>query len=255
MNMPIKKSKKTERMTKVEAQVVDALKQANPKTSITLRAVKLLTRLTAYHEVGHVAGRMFTGLEASHCVRMTIIPTGDTFGRVTADDCFDETMIESYPPAMIQRIGMQLLIELLAGRGSIARLSGKNRSDSLECIIHNNPDEWEIEGSDVFKSLRVARIMAGQNGDPWKVLMKAAKWTREMFDIPLVWQTVETLVGILLKDGSIEGNEVIMEKCDKIYMLGFLMPDWKKRLMGGNRGVGAIVELGKLKKAVTDLKA
>jgi hypothetical protein len=49
-----------------------------------------------------------------------------------------------------------------------------------------------------------------------------------------------------------------MEKCDKIYMLGFLMPKWKKRLMGGNRGVGAMVELKRLKKQIVpdiDLKA
>lgn len=233
---------KKKSLTKVERLNMKARKECLPKgLAPTLKGLKTLMR-NAFHEAGHVAARMFTALEASHVVSVSIIPSDNYMGLMGMDDCFTEVTLGDSPKEMMQRQGNQFLMCFLSGRASEELAFDYKREDVLEI----NSDEWEIEGSDLYRAMRVAHTMAGKRA--WKILERAEAWTTEMLEIPLVWKTVEKLASILIKKGSIEGNDRIMDLCDKIYMMGFLMPEWKKRLMGENQGAGRMVELGKLKK-------
>lgn len=139
-------------------------------------------------------------------------------------------MLEACPSeAQKQSIGRRLLITLLGGRGAIARLCGGN---SRDYILHVAPEEWEMEGSDVFRAERVARIMAGASRPYWHFLQEAGKWTTEIMDIPVVWQGVKRLAGRLIKDGSIDGD-AIMDSCDDVSLMGLSLRRWKRRLYAG----------------------
>lgn len=225
-------------LTTTERRVLESLTRDTPERRVTLRGLRLLIRLTAYHEAGHVVARMFTGLEFSHVVRVSVVPDDGTLGRETTERCTEEATIEICPSAaQKQSIGRRLLIALLAGRGAIACLSG---DDSRAYILRSNPEEWAMEGSDLFRAYRVAGIIAGTSGDPWHALEEAEEWTTEMLDMPVVWQAVRRLAGRLIKDGSIEGG-AIMDICDKVLLLGLSLPEWQRRLHAAN---GRFVPLG-----------
>jgi hypothetical protein len=217
-------------LTETERRFMKALTHKTPDRRIPLRELRLWMRLIAYHEAGHVVARMFTGLELSHMVRVSIIPDEGNLGRATTERCTKEAMLNSYPSeAQKQSTGRQLLITLLAGRGAIAHLCGQN---SREYILHSNPEEWDIEGSDLFRADRVASIMAGKSRSHWPILQEAQMWTTELMDIPAAWQCVKRLAGRLIKDGSIEGD-AIMDICDEVLLLALSMPKWKRRLYPG----------------------
>ena len=131
---------------------------------------------------------------------------------------------------MKQSTGRQLLITLLAGRGAIAHLSGH---DHRFCILDADDEEWEIEGSDLFRAHRIAKIMAGAGQPPWPLLQEAEQWTTEIMDIPVIWKCVKRLADRLIRHGSIEGD-AIMDCCDEVSLLGVTSPEWRQRLYEGN---------------------
>ena len=185
--------------------------------------------VAAYHEAGHVVARMFTGQELTHTVSVSIIPNDTSTARETTEQCQTEAMIETCSKEMMESTGRQLLICLLAGRGALACLLGE---DSREYILHSDPEEWQIEGSDLFRADRVARIMAGNTGSPWRILEQAEEWTTDMIDMPVVWKAIERLAGRLARKGTVKREEV-MKICDKVMLMGATLPKWKERLFKG----------------------
>jgi len=220
----------TKSLTNTECLIMEALTRRRPDRRITVQRLRLMMRLIAYHEAGHVVARMFTGTEFSHVVRLSIAPNDESLGRETTELCTEEATIEACPSqAQKHSAGKRLLITLLAGRGAIARLSGH---DSRFRILDADPEEWEVEGSDVFRAERVAGIMAGAAQPHWHFLQEAEKWTTEIMDMPVVWKCVKRLAGRLIKDGSIEGD-AIMDCCDEVSLLGVSLPKWRRRLYAG----------------------
>ena len=67
------------RMTKVERRVAKAWGKMVPGFRVKLKDLRGIEgpfsmRQTAYHEAGHVAARLFTGQDASHVLRVSIMP-------------------------------------------------------------------------------------------------------------------------------------------------------------------------------------
>ena len=222
----------TRGLTNTERRFMEAFNHGTPDRRITAQRLRLQMRIVAYHEAGHVVARMFTGTEFSHVVRLSIIPNDGSLGRETTERCTEEATLEICHEARKQSTGRVLLITLLAGRGAIAHLSGH---DHRFRILDADDEEWKIEGSDLFRAARIAKIMAGTDQPHWPLLQDAEKWTTEIMDIPMVWKCVERLADRLIEDGSIEGD-AIMDWCDEVSLLGITLPEWKRRLYGVDGG-------------------
>jgi hypothetical protein len=193
-----------------------------------------MMRRNAYHEAGHVAARMFTGLEAGHLVLVSIIPDGDTDGRETSERNLTERALcanapdTHYPRALKRTHGFCLLLGLLGGRGAAARIAAP---EDLEDILDPDSEDWDICGTDLSRAWTVAEIMARPGMPARRVLALAAKWTEEMLALPDVWRTVERLAAMLLQRGTIEDRNEIMAACDGILYAGMKLPKWKRRLL------------------------
>lgn len=187
---------------------------------------RFFIRRTAFHEAAHIAASMFTGLEANHVVRVTIIPDAGTLGRAISERCMAEQEIETLPSPLQRTTGRRLLLSLLAGRGSDYRISPV---EVREEIVQPDSAEFGDEGSDLFRAKRIADIMARPGMNARQVLEQAGEWTREMLQLPAVWNCVERLGNKLIKDGSIESKDEIHELCEDILYLGNTLQPWRQR--------------------------
>ena len=221
---------KSDKLTEVERRfALDALPGedlTSPKDRTFLRG---MMRRVAYHESGHVVARMFTGHEAGHIVRVSIMPDGINLGRETSMRNIAEMYLEEYPPALKLCAGRSLLLTMLAGRGAEMRVTEpEERVDILD------EDalwfEGEEEGTDLFRALRVADIMARPYMPARRVLALAERWTIELLAVPDVWQAVERLAGGLIERGALDDRDEIRDACKGILRLGLKLPKWKRRL-------------------------
>ncbi len=180
----------------------------------------------AYHEAGHVAAQAFTGIEWSHVVSASIIPTATTLGRVTGNRSFAENCLSDYPMPVKQSVGWMVLLRSLGGRGAEKRFVGE---DYEEEIADSDSDELDEEGTDLYRAYAVARIMSYPRMPYWRILTLAERWTIEMFDLPEVWDTVEKFAQLLLERGVIEDLDLIDSNFRGILDMWRKLPRWKRR--------------------------
>jgi hypothetical protein len=224
---------KKDKLSEVERQFIEAIAITEGLSVSNMKAeagiVRDMVRRTAYHEAGHVAGRVFAGNGCGNIIHIAIIPDKINNGRVRMRQDLSEAYLESYPPPLMRTAGRCLLLELLAGRGAAARIAApEDREDILD-----DDALWlegEQEGTDLFRALRVAEIMARPGMPARRVLALAEKWTVEMLALPDVWECVETLAGVLLERGTIEDPAEIMAACEPILDMGLTLPKWRRRL-------------------------
>jgi len=226
--------------TKIERQVLDARRVIGQSMPADPAAFRQELRLTAYHEAGHVAARMFTGQEANHLVSVSIIPDAGSEGHAKAERNEAIIMLETYPPPRIRTAGRSLLLTLLAGRGAEARLNPRKTKPALDLqsrllqsqILVPLSREWDTEDTDLFHAWRAANIMRGPRKENiWRVLEQAERWTIEMLAMPPVWASVERLAGMLLERGTLTDRDEIAETCGDIAYLGMTIPKWNRRLV------------------------
>jgi hypothetical protein len=220
---------KKSKLTKVERRILKAWKAAGLAVKANTSTIRGMSRRTAYHEAGHVAARMFTGLDSGHIIHVSIIPEGEMDGHERSERNTAEFALDAYPPPLMRTVGRCLLLGMLAGRGAEARVAvPEDREDILdEGALF---EQGEEEGTDLFRALRIADIMAGPRMPARRILEQAAKWTDEMLALPDVWRCVETLAGMLLERGTIEDADEIMAVCDGILYASLKLPKWKRRL-------------------------
>ena len=226
--------------TKVERQILDARRTLGQSMPTDPAAFRQALRLTAYHEAGHVAARMFTGLEANHLLSVSIIPDSECEGHAKSERNVAIGMLQSYPPPKIRTAGRCLLLTLLAGRGAETRLNPRKKkaAPNLQArllqsqILVPLSREWETPDTDLFHAWRVATIMRESRKEYiWRVLERAEIWTIEMLAMPPVWASVEKLANMLLERGTIADPDEIDEACDEIRYLGITQPKWYRRLV------------------------
>jgi len=218
------------KLTDVERQAAESWKAIGlPIRRTNLGHFRSLLRKTAYHEAGHCAARMFTGQEASHITKVSVIPEGESLGYETSERNFAEGLLSSYPPPLQRSAGRCFLLGILAGRGAAARAAVP---EERVAILDEDAlaEEGEEPGKDLFRARRVADIMARPGMPAYRVLTLAEKWTIEMLALPEVWRTVETLAGLLLERGTIDDRDEIMTACDGIRDLGMNSRKWRRRL-------------------------
>lgn len=184
----------------------------------------------AYHEAGHVVGRMFSGQDAAHITLVGIIPDQDNMGRVRVERNFTEMFLDSRPEPLKKRDGRCLLLGLLAGEAAQGRIEGSDPGWLEEEIFFRESDTWENEGTDYFRAERIAEVMAGPKNPAHVVLRWAARWTEEMIALPEVWAAIETLAGLLIERGEISDPEEIFRLCDGIFGAAYKSPKWRRRL-------------------------
>jgi hypothetical protein len=131
-----------------------------------------------------------------------------------------------------------LLLKNLAGYGAEMLL---DKSQEWENIFEYYEDnycdtdfQFETEGTDFNRAIRIAQIMA-KPFMPWgRILTLADKWTLEMLRIPTIWKIVETVADNLIRRGEIRGNacqKLSDMACDSSFSTVFRLPKWKRRLL------------------------
>jgi len=220
--------------TDVERRILEARKKAGEVIALDPDTVRRRIRRIAYHEAGHVAARMFTGLESSHVVSVSIIPEGATDGRERSERNITEftllntsTSDENSP---WRRCAARcLLLELLAGMGAEMRIAAL---DERKGMLDEDATWMEDDtgGTDRLRIHRIAETVARPRMPARRILALAQKWTDEMLALPEVWCTVGRLVATLLERGEIDDHEEIMKTCREIRGLSFRLPKWKRRL-------------------------
>jgi hypothetical protein len=195
-----------------------------------LGVLRDLIKGLAYHEAGHVVGRMFTGHEAGHVVLVSIIPDGQTLGRERSERNLGAVALSSYPAPLKRSTGRCILLGLLAGEAAQGRIKGSRPGWLEEETFFRESETWEEEGTDFFRAERIAEIMAGPKNPPHVVLRWAARWAEEMVALPEVWATVETLAELLIERGEISDPEEIFDLCRGVLDMAHRSPKWKRRL-------------------------
>jgi hypothetical protein len=216
----------------VERRILDAYKRDGIDLSNANRdALRRTTRATAYHEAGHVAAGMFTGMRGSEVFFVSIIPEGHASGRARWSGIAEiEVLAGRGQDGLPQRlVGRCLLLHWLAGRGAVARIAAPDERE--EILTEDALALQEEEDEDLVQAQKIARAIARPRMPAWRVLPLVAKWTEEMLALPGVWNAVEQLATKLLEGGTIESLYEIMETCCEIRGLSFRLPKWKQRLL------------------------
>lgn len=182
---------------------------------------------SAYHEAGHLVASAFSGgYDFKECA-LTIIPDATARGTCAhATDC-TESHLRLFPPTIRRRVGMRVLLHLLAGRATAYRVTPPNLR---EAVLDPNTEEWRIPWTDLNRAKKTARLIAGRKQTPAAVLKDAARITEEMLDLPEVWGVVERLAARLLAKGTISGEDTIRTLCDPILDMSMKFPAWWERL-------------------------
>lgn len=188
----------------------------------------------AYHEAGHFAARLFTQLESSHVLEISIIGNSKRAGYVRSERNYTESTLKSYPPPLQRCNGYILLLNKLAGFGAEAILSQSEEWDSIfdYCECEYGDCGYEEE-TDFYRALQIAKIMTKHFMPANMILNLANKWTLEMLKIPAVWNVVEIVADKLIKQGKITTNA-----CQKLSGMAYdsnfpkicELTKWKRRL-------------------------
>ena len=186
----------------------------------------------AFHEAGHVVARFFTGHEPTHILSVSIIPDAYSGGRLNYERNYLEGFFGNDPePMRKEGTGRQLLFTLLAGRVAAFRATNGTHREWILDWCH---EEWDIEGSDLFRADRVSSLMARKYISQHRILQLAEKWTFEMFEIPKVWKTTKNVANALIQKGELEYSQ-IDELCLGISGMAYNLPVWRNRLQGCER--------------------
>lgn len=195
--------------------------------------VRKSMKCTAYHEAGHFAARMFHGLEASHVVSISIIGDERWAGVMSSERAFTERSLISFPAPLQRSNGRMLLLEMLAGYGTEVIMEPEECWQSILELIELGDHDVDGEGSDFSRAVRIAEIMARPYMPVGRILRLADRWTLEMLRIPEVWALVEKTAAILMKQGTIEGDD-LKELADVHWQDDFStihkVPTWRRRI-------------------------
>lgn len=224
------------KLTKVEKQYAAATFEGikgvdfnNPELRLEIR--KSMKKV-AYHEAGHFAARLFTQLEFSHVLKISIIGNADIAGYVRSERNFTELSLDSNPPPLIQSNGRLLLLMHLAGYGVETILDESDEWDNIVSYYNcNHEDDYDNEGSDFSRALKIAGIMTKPFMPINRIINLADKWTLEMLKIPAVWNKVEIVAAKLIKQGEIKEDELDDLLFDKNFPTCYHLPKWKQRLL------------------------
>lgn len=210
--------------TPVERRVLKALGSLRRPRALERLRKRLPT--IAHHEAAHYAARAFTDHEFHHVVLMTIIPDGETLGRMLTSPNCSEDFLQLHSPATKWVIGNSLLLEMLAGRAAEIRLGDVQ---GIGAVLDWESDDWDTPSTDLSRAWRIADLMAEPDWSAKRILRQAEQWTIEMLALPQVWSIVEQVANRLLKCGEIK-------KPGDLYDLGKpILGERRKLPEGGQR--------------------
>jgi len=223
------------KLNKVEKQYAAAmlgdLKTANFNNPELWLEIRESMKKVAYHEAGHIAARIFTSLELTHILKISIIGNADITGYVRSERNFKELTLDSNPPPLKQSSGRMLLLMHLAGYGAETILDQSGKWDNIISYYNCNQDDYDDEGSDFFRALKIAGIMKRPFMPVSRIINLSDKWTLEMLNIPAVWNKVETVAAKLIKQGEIKEDELDDLLFDKSFPTCYHLPKWRRRLL------------------------
>ena len=90
-------------------------------------------------------------------------------------------------------------------------------------------DGFEEEGGDLFRALRIAKIVARPYLPARRTLKLAERWVNELLCMVDVWEAIEGMTETLLVRGRIDGDEAVTA-CDAFHSKMTTLPQWRRRL-------------------------
>jgi len=203
-----------------------------------LKFFRGLMKKTAHHEAGHLVARMFTDLELSHVQLLSIIPDKVYNGRMRCERPYTELLLEQMPGQIQRAQGYCLLLELLAGYGSLMIMEGPEYETLWDYFYDELmiDEEYYEEGTDLCRADRIASILSRPYFSKDRILGMTAQWTLEMLRIPAIWNALKAIAEMLISKGEIttDGNEeVFFNMREDLNVPQVLkMPKWSRRIYG-----------------------
>ena len=198
--------------------------------------LRMKVKKIAYHEAGHFAAKMFTGLELSHTQLLSITPKEDSNGQMKCERSYTEALLEQMPFEMQITNGLRLLMEQYAGYATAMILDKSEYKTLLKYLWAEAEEEMYDninETSDLNRARRICRILAIHYMPEARIHRLARGWTLEMLRIPEIWHAVETVAELLISKGEITNDK--NELSDLIDFLNvksiFMIPKWKRRIL------------------------
>jgi hypothetical protein len=199
--------------------------------------LRMRIKKIAYHEAGHFAAKMFTGLELSHTQLLSIIPNEDSNGQMKCERSYTEALLEQMPFEMQITNGLRLLMTQYAGYATAMILDKSEYKNLLQYLRAEEEGEMLYDDinsiSDLNRARRICRILAIHYMPEARIHRLARGWTLEMLRIPEIWHAVETVAEVLISKGKITNDK--NELSDLIDFLNvksiFMIPKWKRRIL------------------------
>jgi hypothetical protein len=204
-----KKENATNDLTDVEKQFVSAIHEVpedilgfDPNNSQDRPLLRQLMQRVAFHEAGHFAARLFTDIDLSQLVDISIIPENGTLGRLNSVKLYHEPLLQISPLKLKRMLGRILLLEELSGYGAEVILYQSEGWETIADYCTFN-DDYDDERSDFSKAFRIALLIEERYMPVRRILILADRWTLDMLRIPALWSAVETMASTLIKRGKI----------------------------------------------------
>jgi len=220
-------------ITEVEQRVLDEWEKKMPGVNkeTHLDLIRKRLKSTAYHEAGHAIARAFFGDEYYHFSNITAIPSSDYMGKVSYERVF---RIDSFPLILRRKTAMRRIIFLFGG--PVAQSKVDNCEWELEEAFENSPYDYDSEQQwrevdDIGKSLVLAEHIVNRAWPPMRTLIMLGKWTKELFEIPVIWQVTASLAARLINQGEISSFDEFDKIASTVNFSWVEYPTWKRRFL------------------------
>jgi len=221
-------------LTEAEKQRAAELEKSGDQNGLDQMAASLYAEHelweTAYHEAGHAAAGAFFGWAPGGVDRVSIVPDGNSSGRVTCCRSGSQPFESAYRQAVAE------MIFLRSGECAQHRLGGTKEDNvifygSFEDLKKTVKDGIQDIGmlGQACLGIRDPKTSAGA-----RAFASAFTWSSELLRIPRVWRCVEACAELLMERREISGDEV-REVFRDITGMWKTIPRWRRRFTGLTR--------------------
>jgi len=204
----------------------------------TLTVIRERIKESAYHEAGHFVARLFVSLQDFHILSVSIISNDERSGHVMCGSGYAEHHLDEMSPNEQRYNGYRLLLVIFAGLGSVMIMNNSEHETLFDYLDEEDPEvlmcDIDIEGSDISRAKKTAKILSRPYMPDYRILFMAAKWTLEMLRIPAVWNAVEKVTELLMSKGEITNENDEISNLIKTLNVPRAenMPKWRRRIYG-----------------------
>ncbi len=192
-------------------------------------------RQVAYHEAGHVAAFAFFYHNWGNIPYVTIKPNSECLGHVGGERLFLTQDLKSLPMPYRARLAYLEAICSLAGPVAEAKYS-QTVFDFTEAALDEVFDKdglivanQDAPGTDLHKVKTFAEAVQRRSFPVRGLIHKWTNLSKELIDLPIVWDSMERFAGILLREGTVPAGDLLDSSFEAIFGASQRLPKWQRR--------------------------